>query len=563
MSGFSGILLFNRKHEQKLIDFDFPNYVNSFYKKKNEIKEDGFVACHYSNDKFSNDKFLNESNICVLGFDGVRLGGTELDFDSSKDEMLKSILSVKGSFTAFYFNKNNKELILIADQMSSRQFFYFANEEFAAFSSSIFLLSDILRHFGTKLSLSEPASYMMLSLGYMLEDFTLINEIKKIKAGEYVYIANGKSNNQGYHNYYRDVAYTNINIDLLSELDHRFKKSIDLEYSKDLHYNYEHIATLSGGLDSRLNVMLAHEYDFKDITALTFSEGFKSDELIARKISSDLSLKHIVLLLNNGFQLYDIETPLMLNNCAVYYFGAAQTLAAVSRINLSSYGLLHNGGLAESSKGGYIGARHHESPSLRRRYAVSDKLFNRIDEAILNRILHSYPNDEMFVTYNRGFNAIHNGAWMTLPFTDTTYTYMDLEFAQLAYSIDPALRFEGKLTIDWMQNKHPRLMMYPWKYGIKPTNSSSKLLIGKVVNKLKRELLGANDVPVPFDDWYKKDITLRAFVDDQYNNSISWEFIPKSIGTDIEFLFNQGTIVEKFLCISFLKSVEMIFVRNA
>jgi len=563
MSGFSGILIFNDAYQVNLKSYNFPDYVNRFYKKKSEIKEDGFVACHYANDKFSNDKFLKASNSYVVGFDGVRFGAMQCEPDSSKDEMLNTIINVKGSFTALHFNKNSKELFLFADQTSSRQFFYFGNEDFAAFSSSIFLLSDILRHFAIKLSLSEQATYMMLSFGYMLEDFTLVKEIKKIKAGEYVYISKCKSKNHRYHDYYRDVAYTKINIDLLSELDFRFKKSLDLEYSKDVYYNYEHIATLSGGLDSRLNVMLAHEYDYKDITALTFSEGFKSDELIARKISSDLSLKHIVLLLNNGFQLYDLETPLMLNNCAVYYFGAAQTLAAVRRLNLSSYGLFHNGGLAESSKGGYLGALHHETPSLRRRYVVSDTLFNRIDEAMLESILQSYPNDEMFVTYNRGFNAIHNGAWMTLPFTDTTYTYMDLEFAHLAYSIDPALRFEGKLTIDWMQNKHPRLIKYPWKYGIKPTNSRSKLLIGKVVNKLKRELLGANDVPVPFDDWYKNDIKLQAFVDDQYNNSLSWQFIPKSIGKDIQFLFNQGTIVEKFLCISFLKSVEMIFVRNA
>ncbi|WP_156810182.1 asparagine synthetase B family protein [Nitritalea halalkaliphila] len=312
MSGFSGILIFNDAYHGKLNSIDFPRYVNRFYKKKKEIKEDGFIACHYANDKFSNDKFLKESNICAVGFDGVRLEGNECDPNSSKDDMLNSIINVKGSFTALHYDKNSKELFLFADQMSSRQLFYFVNDDFAAFSSSIFLLSDLLRHFEVKLSLSEQASYMMLSLGYMLEDFTLVNEIKKIKAGEYVHIAKGKSINHRYHDYYRDIAYTKINIDLLSELDHWFKKSIDLEYSKDMHYNYEHIATLSGGLDSRLNVMLAHEYDYKDITALTFSEGFKSDELIARKISSDLSLKHIVLLLNNGFQLYDLETPLCL-----------------------------------------------------------------------------------------------------------------------------------------------------------------------------------------------------------------------------------------------------------
>ena len=52
MSGFSGILIFNDAYQGKLKSFDFPLYVNRFYIKKNEIKEDGFVACHYANDKF-------------------------------------------------------------------------------------------------------------------------------------------------------------------------------------------------------------------------------------------------------------------------------------------------------------------------------------------------------------------------------------------------------------------------------------------------------------------------------------------------------------------------------
>ena len=82
MSGFSGILIFNDAYQGKLKSFDFPLYVNRFYIKKNEIKEDGFVACHYANDKFSNDKFLKESNKCCVGFDGVRLEGSEFGSDS-------------------------------------------------------------------------------------------------------------------------------------------------------------------------------------------------------------------------------------------------------------------------------------------------------------------------------------------------------------------------------------------------------------------------------------------------------------------------------------------------
>ncbi len=559
MSGFSGILIFNNQIKAKLNSFSFPSKTQGFFEFQTEQKGDDFVIRHYGNGKFLIDKYLTSNNNKCYGFDGIRLQGDDLKKNGLEADFIKTISETKGTFSAVYYDHAAKELLLFADHTASRQFFYYWCKDFAAFSTSIFLLTDILKHFSISITLLEPASYMMLSLGYLLEDFTLLTEIKKIKAGEYIRINNKAFSRHTYHNYYRETAFTKINDELVKELDNRFRKSLELEYQKDIENNYEHVATLSGGLDSRLNVMLAYKYGFRDITTLTFSEGFKSDELTARKISSDLALKHIVLLLNNGFQLYDIETPLRLNNCAVYYFGAAQTLAAVKRLNLKQYGLFHNGGLAESSKGGYLNAPQHMPPSLQRRYAVSESLFNRIGKDLVKNILQSYPNDEMFVTYNRGFNAIHNGTWMTLPYTDTTYSYMDLEFADLAYAIHPALRYEGRLTIDWMQKTHPSLINYPWKYGINPTNSKSKIFTAKVVNKLKRKLFGTNDVPVPFDEWYKNNINLRTFIENQFNKSLSWSFLSDPLKKDVIKLFEQGNVTEKLLCISFLKSVELLF----
>jgi asparagine synthase (glutamine-hydrolysing) len=308
--------------------------------------------------------------------------------------------------------------------------------------------------------------------------------------------------------------------------------------------------------------MLAHKYGFKDITALTFSEGFKSDELTARKISSDLDLKHLVLLLNNGFQLYDLESPLFLNNCSVYYFGAAQTLAAVQKINFSSYGLAHNGGLAESSKGGYLSGKEHLDPKLQKQYAVSEKLFSKLHGSELNNILSSYENEEMFVTYNRGFNATHNGSWMTMPYTDSVSTYMDMDFADLAYAIHPRLRYGGYLTVEWIKKLHPDLCKYPWQLGLKPTNNKTLHLAARIKNKIKRTVTGRNDSPVPLSEWYASSTNLRSYIDIQFKGSPSWQILQPEIIEDIKGLFGKGTVAEKLLCISYLKSIEMLFLQD-
>jgi asparagine synthase (glutamine-hydrolysing) len=561
MSGFTGIYIYNSLLTERLTGFSFPENLLGFYPLVNKEEDPLFRLCLYSNAKFNADTFLVR-NKNVIGFEGVSLTKNNGFMKvNSAAEFIGESSFAKGSFSGVFIDEINDEQVLLTDQTGSKQLFYFWSQDFFAFSSSIFLLTKILSHFNIQTTLSVSASYMLLSLGYLLEDFTLISEIKKIKAGYCIKASSKDIVIEKYHDFYKKTEYNQCKLDLLVELDSRFKKSLLLEYAKDTEYNYSHLATLSGGLDSRLNVMLAHKYGYLDITCLTFSEGFKSDELTARKISSDLSLKHIVLLLNNGFQLYDIVTPLILNNCSVYYFGAAQTLAAVKRINFTDYGLEHNGGLAESSKGGYLSGFEHREPMLSKRYAVSGKLFDRLDNGLLQEIFNRYQNEEMFVTYNRGFNAIHNGSWMSQPYTNVVYTYMDTDFAELAYAVHPKLRYGGYLTIEWINKLHPELAKYPWLRGIRPTNNKYLNLYAKFSYRLELILTSNADIPVPLEEWYNNNIELKNFILMQYNYPDIWQLLPKELQKDIRFLFDQGTVAEKLLCISFLKSIELLFIN--
>ena len=561
MSGFSGIFLFDQKLSDKIDSFLFPEKLQGHYCQWQKVTYPDFILRCYNNGKFVKDSVVLQQDKKLVGFDGINLTNTRFEGINNLEDFTKAISSTNGSFTGIYKEVEKQELSLFNDQTGSRQLFYYWSPSFFAFSSSIFLLTDILRHFDIQPTLSIPASYMMLSFGYLLEDYTLVSEIKKITAGHYLTANKTGVEIKEYHNYYREIKHNQLTDELLEEIDNRFRKSIDLEYEKDNECMFNHLATLSGGLDSRLNVMLAHKYGFDDIVALTFSEGFKSDELTARKISNDLSLKHIILLLNNGFQLYDIETPLILNNCSVYYFGAAQTLAAVKRLNFSDYGLFHNGGLAESSKGGYLSGKEQRLPVLDKRYAVSDKLFDRIGPELLRDIFNRYQTDEMFITYNRGFNAIHNGLWMTMPFTDSVSTYMNINFADLAYSIHPKLRYNGFLTVEWIKRLHPELGDYPWRRGLKPTNNRYKKLFSKINYRLKLILTRNQDTLVPFNKWYYTSPKLQQFVTNQFENSVSWNIIPDNIAKDVRELFSNGSVTEKFLCISYLKSLELLFKR--
>jgi asparagine synthase (glutamine-hydrolysing) len=559
MSGFSGIYLFDHNKRERLSTFSFPENIRGYYSKSQYDGRESYKVQWYRNNKFINDGVFRCAEQMLFAFDGVSLSDTKFTLVGDWESYLKTIKSSHGTFSSFFIDKKENKLALFADQTASRQLFYYWDPHFFAFSSSIFLLTDILRHFGVQPTISLQASYMMLSLGYLMEDHTLVSEIRKVKGGHYVVADESGVLIKKYHDYYRPTVHNKITNELLTELNDRYRASVVSEYEKDVSNGYNHISTLSGGLDTRLNVLFAEQNGYKNITCVTYSEGFKSDELIARRITNDFSFSHLVLLLNKGVHLYDIDTPLVLNNGAVAYFGASHTLAAVKRICFGKYGLLHNGMLAESSKGTYLSSTSHESPSLDRNFCFSQKLFDRLDKTLLQRIFDRYATYEMFLTYNRGFNAAHNGSWMTLPYTSSVYTYMDPHFTDLAYAIHPKLRFDGYLTIEWMKKFNRASCNYAWHRGIRPTNDPLKIFMSRISYRMKMMMTGKRDVAFPVNEWYESNPTLRNFIDEQFNNAIAWDFVPNDISNEMRPFFAAGTVEEKLLCISYLKSIELLF----
>ncbi|WP_157231626.1 hypothetical protein [Cecembia lonarensis] len=513
----------------------------------------------YDNNNPVKTSFISSENNEVFGVSGALTNG-EFGFANELGSFEKNFKKVSGTFSYFSFGANAESVFLANDPVGSKQIFYYDHDDFFLFSSSIFWIKEMLKKFGKSYQLFEPAAYMLLSMGYLLEDFTLIDGVKKLTAGKCISVKNNHVEIAQYHSFYEDVKHHQLNKDLIHQLDLLFKDSLDHAYSFDIRQGKSHLSTLSGGLDSRLTLMLGHKYGFRDITALTFSQGYTDDETVARRICEDLKIEHMVLLQNGGSYLLDVDTPLILNNCSVYYFGAAQTYNISKKINFDSFGLAHHGGLAESSKGGYLFQENHTEPRLDKRYAVSARLFDRIPGEILDNIFKNYPTDEMFVTYNRGFNAIHNGNWMMQPFAHTTYPYMEANFASLAYSISPKLRYNARLTIDWLNTNHPDLAKYPWHYGIPPTKNQFKIFGAKVYNKVVRQFTNSNNTYIPLDYWYSTNGRFKSLIDGVKNELEERStFLPNKLFKDIDELYSKGNIFEKMLCLSLVRSIALLF----
>lgn len=570
MSGFSGYYLKNNKYENYLAEFKFPNLIADHFHLKKSCQYNNVHIAWYSHSKFIWDKGLEENDNLIYGFEGVDLNFFKQE-SKINEKFLKEIIettfsnhvsNLSGSFQGVCYFKSNHHLYFYTDYTNSKPIFRYENDDILAFSSSLIWLNQFLNKLKISTTLDINSAYQFLSLGYFADQSTLVKEIKKELPSLIRKVTLDKNSEyQIYHVYQNETKYTKITENIIRQTDELFQDVIKKEYNKDLQYGLKHITTLSGGLDSRINVISAHKQNFNNFTNITFSQSGSDDEKIARKISEDFKDQHILLSLNNGVHLFENKNVIQLNNCSVYFFGAAQTYYSNLKINFDSFGLLHHGALAESSKGGYLKQPNVSKPNIYN-WGVSTTFIDKIKSDLLNNA-NQYANDEIFALYTRGFNAIQNGTWMSTPFTDLVYTYMEKEFASYAYSIDPKLRYNGRFTIEWMKLLHPEMTKYNWHYQTPPTNNELKILLARIIYKLKRTSgLIKTQSAFPIQNWLKENHALRSNLENSYKELIDWSIFPSELKKDLNLLHNNGTIQEQLLSVNLLIATSLLFQKD-
>ena len=86
---------------------------------------------------------------------------------------------------------------------------------------------------------------------------------------------------QKYSNKKIDLSYS----DALFQINELMEKSITSNWNKDKEYTNKHISLLSGGMDARVNVLIAKELGFNDITTITFGQLKSKDIKYAQELN--------------------------------------------------------------------------------------------------------------------------------------------------------------------------------------------------------------------------------------------------------------------------------------
>ena len=177
------------------------------------------------------------------------------------------------------------------DPLSTKSLFYFYDKELGfAFSSEMHVLSKLLRENHISISYDYDGIYSLALYGQMFNDFTLVKEIKKLNYGSTLTfnISENSIKTQQYYKISKKETPQSLN-DVIESIEKFMVNAIEEEWQKDRSNNYQqHLSLLSGGMDSRINAMIAQELGFNKINTYTYGNPNSSDV----KYANDIALKN-------------------------------------------------------------------------------------------------------------------------------------------------------------------------------------------------------------------------------------------------------------------------------
>ena len=566
MPGFVGIISPNNQDRS----FELTMNNVTIFSKREKVFSNAKVA-HFINNKFIEDKIFHEDEEIFIGTEGTLLNSTLLKKEyavSTNFQLIKVLFNMhpenfpsflRGDFSGVIFDKKNNTWIIFSNHYSSKPIYYYYDDEsdILLFSSNFQSVVEVMKLMKINYSLSLTGAYYLITFGYMLDDETLVSEIKKLPPGTLV---THKNNSLDIKNYYKlqNTKHTKKSMsEIIDILHERFSHAIQLEYNKDIEYNYNHISTLSGGLDSRMNVIYAHKCGYDNLLNITFCQSGYLDEIIAKQISANLNNEFLFFSLDNGNYLLDIESPIIANSGLVFYSGAANFLKMISLINLHNFGALHTGQIGDAVLGSFLKNPYHIKPES---YSgiYSSKLLPKIIDDV-QKVSQKYENNELFLFYNRAFNGATNGNIMIQQYTEFVSPFMDKDLLDFCLTIPPSMRVNNKLYFEWINTRAPEAAKYKWEKTGVYINTPTFIRKVHTFQKLLKSKIGVNKKYAmgPSEYWFKTNKYLKEFTNKHFNLNIfrldHWSELKK----DATNLFEHGSSTEKRQVLTLLEALKM------
>ena len=530
--------------------------------------------------KFHHDKVNFENDDFYLLLDGIVLNKKKLLEKSIQTNWAEYLIEsyqkqgtqffkhLKGSYYGFLFDKTENKWIVFTDHISSKPMYYAEYNNHIVFSNNYTGLVNHLKKNGKNVTLNEQGAYLLLSYGYVFEDITITNEIKRLMVGYCALVQNNKLNFEKFYTLTNNPVEISEN-EAIEQIDKRFRDAVQLAFEKDKEYGYKHVASLSGGLDSRMTVWVAHDLGYTNQLNLTFSQSNYLDETIPKQIAADLKHEWLFKALDNGNFLKNIDETTQITGGNVLYYGLAHGLSLYNYLNFEKLGILHSGQLGDVVISTFYSTLNKDKQFNFGDGAYSKKLLSAIKSFSFKE---NYPNEEIYKMYIRGFYGANQGLMGSQEFTETYSPFYDIDFMEFALSIPLKLRFNHYIYKKWIITKYPKAANYIWEKDKVPVNypywiniKGRKIPLNQLVSKLASRIgiarygINTKRHMNPLEYWYNNNNDLKLFIEKYFNENITLLENYTELKKDCEKLFLYGKGPEINQVISLMGAIKNIF----
>lgn len=574
MSGFKAVIFKNkrpaspletfskrREHEQKMIC--------------RSIETDSFLVQQLTNTKFLSDKVFEQNEFYFIGIEGVLLNINELKtnkeatvfdtlislYEKHSEDFIKQL---RGDFSGFVYDKKKDKWLIFTNQTAAKRIFIFENGDYLLFASELSQLALLMKELGIQRNLVKDAAYSLLTSGFMLNEITFIEGVTRLMPGCYLKHKNGSSVIVNYFHLKNIERNTDSKSQIIEQVDDLFRQAIKREFEKDITYNYKHLATLSGGLDSRMTVLMAHKMGYTDQLNFTFSQANYLDEQIAKQIAIDHHHEFMFQSLDHGNYLRNIDEIVAYNDGMVLFSGAAHVLKSCKNMNFDDYGLIHTGLIGDAVLGSFLTQPYAIKPALSAS-VYSSKLLPK-SQKYISEVQQNFETEELYKFYGRGFMGAMNGNYYFDVFSQSVSPFLDVDFLSYCYSIPDSQKFKQKIYIDWIAQKNKEFANYPWeKTGVSPLISLNnkkylapayyKRMSLKFFDKISGKMKSGMN---PFDFWLAENLQLSEHFFSYFKKHIHL-IDDVELRNDCTWLFEKGNWGERFQVLTLLAAIKLHF----
>lgn len=461
----------------KSVSFNTSVFGSTMIRRK--IKYELFQMEQVTIPKFENDKAFIDTDECFFATEGMILNADELldqYHQSSLNDLIPYMYSqrgdrfyneFRGSFCGVYYDKIKKKCIFYNDHIGDRLLFFSHIEGTLLISSDLQLLNCAMKNAGFRTTINEVSVRMMLGFSYLLPGYTLLNDVHRIGAGESLTI--NVDNNFTYkleqYHQFQNTSVKNVSEhEAIENIDQYFRKAVGRILRKNIQYGYDHYASLSAGLDSRMTTWVMRDMTNDDIYNVTYSQTGYYDETTSKDIAKYLGNTMLFTPLNGGEHLRtEFDNMLNITEGLVNYGGSAEALHV-----LSSYADTNIGCLATGMAGDVVINTHIKNNKANGTYNANYASITSNSFLLKSHLPYDfytkYPSKEIFFLYNRVFCCSNMGTPTVIqPYSESYSPFLDTDFLDYVYSIPVEMRFNYNIYDKWILSKYPEAAL--WKHN--------------------------------------------------------------------------------------------------